>query len=97
MSSPGTIPAECLWAVCVSEVSILGTGGVWPVGQDSQASWTLLLPSGSEGRGWREEEGEGREKGRREGGGKESTQVFIGWPTNLGFDALLGHSVIFEL
>lgn len=50
-----------------------------------------------EGRGWREEEGEGREKGRREGGGKESTQVFIGWPTNLGFDTLLGHSVIFEL
>ena len=24
------------------------------MGQDSQASWTLLLPSGSEGRGWRE-------------------------------------------
>ena len=43
--------------------------------------------------GWREEEEERREKG----GGKESTQVFIGWTTNLGFDALLGHSIIFEL
>lgn len=47
--------------------------------------------------GWREEEGEGREKRKGRGGGKECTQVFIGWMINLGFDSLLGHSIIFEL
>lgn len=49
-----------------------------------------------EGRGWRRKRG----RGERKGGGrrrKESTQVFIGWTTNLGFDASLGHSIIFEL
>ena len=46
----------------------------------------------------KKEVGDGGRKRRREkGGGKESTQVFIGWTTNLGFDALLGHSIIFEL
>lgn len=49
----------------------------------------------------KEEEGDGgRKRGRGEkrgrGGGKERTQVFIGWTTNLGFDSLLGHSIIFE-